>query len=122
MKEFLQNISSRAYTSIISIGNLAPVGQFSPAMPHLDLMLPLPSIQNDFLTFFSTCEAYQHQSIALWQISHASDHLGVYHSLHTDLSLLISCFSYRIERDICIHCHIAYVIPSIRYVTFSLLL
>ena len=36
-KKFSPNISSKAYKSIISIGNLAQVGQFSPAMPHLCL-------------------------------------------------------------------------------------
>ena len=30
----MPNISFIAYKSIISIGNLAPVGRFSPAMPH----------------------------------------------------------------------------------------
>ena len=35
-KEFLPNISFIAYKSIISIGNLAPVGRFSPAMPQIN--------------------------------------------------------------------------------------
>ena len=31
----MPNISFIAYKSIISIGNIAPVGRFSPAMPHI---------------------------------------------------------------------------------------
>ena len=85
-------------------------------------LLPMPLIQNDFLTFFSFCEAYWHQSIALWQIFRASDHPRVCHSPHTNLPLLISCFSYRIERDVCIHCHycLFHSIYPVHY--FSLLL
>ena len=94
----------------------------SICLRYLDFLLPLPSIQNDFLTFFSFCEAYRHQSIALWQIFCASDHPRVCHSLRKDLPLSISCFSYRIERDVCIHCHycLCHSIYPVHY--FSLLL
>ena len=57
----------------------------------------LPSIQNDYLKIFFFCEAYRHQSIALWQIFRASDHPRVCHSLRKDLPLSISSFRWLVE-------------------------